>query len=172
MDPDVDLHVPQERAELRPSPWPVLAAISAGGVLGGLARYGLSTAWPHDPAGFPWATWTINVSGSFLLGVLMVLITRRWPDRRLIRPFFGVGILGGYTTFSTSVVDVHEAVAHGAPAVGLAALAATLVGAVAAVWAGTTLTTAVLRSPATRRDSAEARSAATGAAGRDTAGGR
>jgi CrcB protein len=145
VDPDVDIDVPAEKAELQPSPVPVLTAISAGGVLGALARYGLSIAWAHDPAGFPWATWTINVSGSFLIGVLMVLVTRRWPSQRLIRPFFGVGILGGYTTFSTSVVDVQQAVAHGAPGLALLYLGGTLVGALIAVWAGTVLTEAVAR---------------------------
>jgi fluoride exporter len=145
VDPDVDLHVPAEKAELQPSPVPVLSAISAGGVLGALARYGLSTAWSHDPAGFPWATWTINVTGSFLIGVLMVLIARLWPERRLIRPFFGVGVLGGYTTFSTSVVDVQQAVGHGAPGVAVLYLGATLVGALIAVWAGTAVTEAVVR---------------------------
>jgi CrcB protein len=150
MDPDVDLHVPADRAELQPSPFPVLGAISAGGVLGALGRYGLSTAWPHPPGAFPWATWTINVSGSFLIGVLMVLIAGRWPDSRLIRPFFGVGILGGYTTFSTSVVDVHQAVAHGAPGIALVYLAATAVSALVAVWAGSALTSALVRSPARR----------------------
>jgi fluoride exporter len=138
VDPDLDVP-PQPRLA------PVLAAISAGGVLGALARFGLSTAWAHDPAGFPWATWTINVSGSFLIGVLMVLISRFWPSRRLIRPFFGVGILGGYTTFSTSVVDVQQVAAHGAPGVALVYLGATLVGALIAVWAGTVLTSAVTR---------------------------
>jgi CrcB protein len=145
VDPDVDLHVPAERAELRPSPVPVLSAIAAGGVLGSLARYGLSTAWPHDAAGFPWATWTINVSGSFLIGVLMVLIGRLWPGRRLVRPFFGAGILGGYTTFSTSIVDVQQAVTHGAPGVALLYLGGTLVGALIAVCAGTALTEAAVR---------------------------
>ena len=117
----------------------MLAVISAGGVLGALGRYGISAAWPHDPAGFPWATWTVNVTGCFLIGVLMVLIAARWPRQRLIRPFFGVGILGGYTTFSTSVVDVQQAAAHGAPGVALVYLGATIVGALLAVWAGTAL---------------------------------
>jgi CrcB protein len=145
VDPDVDLHVPEERAELSPSPVPVLAAIAVGGVLGALARYGLGTALPHRPAGFPWSTWIVNVSGSFLLGVLMVIIERVWPHRRLLRPFAGVGVLGGYTTFSTSVVDVQQAASHGAAGVALAYLAATLAGALLAVWAGTALTTAVVR---------------------------
>jgi CrcB protein len=124
---------------------PVVAAVSAGGVIGALARYGLATAWPHGPAGFSWAIWTVNVSGCFLIGVLMTLIARRWPDQRLIRPFFGAGILGGYTTFSTSVVDVQQAAAHGAAGVALLYLGATIVGALLAVWAGTALTSAVVR---------------------------
>jgi fluoride exporter len=145
IDPDVGLHDPAERAELRPSPVPVLAAISAGGVIGALARYGLATAWPHDPVGFSWAIWTVNVSGCFLIGVLMVLIARRRPKRRLIRPFLGVGILGGYTTFSTSVVDVQQAAAHGAAGVALLYLGATIVGALLAAWAGGALTAAAVR---------------------------
>src|SRR3954447_11481473 len=135
MDSDVDLTVPADRAELSPSPLPVLAAISAGGVLGAPARYALGVAWPHLPAGFPWATWTINVSGCFLIGVLMTSIARHRPRHRYLRPFAGVGVLGGYTTFSTSIVDIQ----HAPPAVGLVYLAATLVGALSAVWAGSTL---------------------------------
>ena len=124
---------------------PVLAAVSAGGVLGALARYGISVAWPHHSGGFPWSIWTINVSGSFLIGVLMVLITARLPAQRFIRPFLGVGILGGYTTFSTAMVDVRQAAAAGAPGVAMLYLGATIVAALVAVWAGSALTSAVLR---------------------------
>ena len=145
MDPDVDLHVPAQRQELRKHPGVTLAVISLGGVIGALARYGITVAWAHDPAAFPWSIWTINVSGCFLIGVLMVLIARRFPGQSLIRPFFGVGILGGYTTFSTSVVDVQQAAEHGAPGTALLYLAATLVGALVAVWAGTALTELAVR---------------------------
>ncbi|BCJ52644.1 putative fluoride ion transporter CrcB [Actinoplanes sp. NBRC 14428] len=141
MDPDVDLRVVADRTELRPSPWPVLGMISAGGMLGALARYGIGAAWPHAPAGFAWATWTVNVTGCFLIGVLMVLIHRFRPEQRLLRPFWGVGVLGGYTTFSTATVDVLRA----APATALGYLAATLAGALIAVWLGTALTEAVVR---------------------------
>jgi len=141
IDPDVDLHTPAGRAELQPSPVPVLATISAGGVLGALARYGIGEAWPHDPRNFAWATWTINVTGCLLIGVLMVLIARIWPGQRLIRPFWGVGVLGGYTTFSTAAVDVLRA----APVTAMLYLAATLVGALLAVWAGTALAETVIR---------------------------
>ena len=124
---------------------PVVAAVSAGGVLGALVRYGLSVAWPHHAGGFPWSTWTINVSGSFLIGVLMVLISTRLPDQRLVRPFFGVGILGGYTTFSTAMVDVQHTAAAGAPGVALFYLGITIIAALVAVWAGTALTAAMLQ---------------------------
>jgi CrcB protein len=140
VDADVDLRVPAERRELRPSPWPVLAAISAGGVLGAAARYGLQHAFPHRPAGFGWATFGINVSGCLLIGVLMVLVSEVWTGRLLLRPFLGVGVLGGFTTFSTYVVDIQQAVAAGAARTALLYLAGTLTGAMIAVWTGATLT--------------------------------
>ncbi|GAA2626257.1 fluoride efflux transporter FluC [Paractinoplanes durhamensis] len=132
MDPDVDLHVPAQRRELDLA---VLAAISAGGVLGALARYGVAAAWPHPAGGFPWSTLLINVSGCFLIGVLMVIVTRVTPQQRLLRPFAGVGVLGGYTTFSTYIVDIYRTT----PWAALAYLGITLVGAMTAVWAGAEL---------------------------------
>ena len=119
----------------------MLAAISAGGVLGAVSRYGIGAAWPHDPRGFPWSTWTVNVTGCLLIGVLMVLLTRLRPAHHLIRPFWGVGVLGGYTTFSTASVDVLRA----APGTALIYLGATLIGALLAVWVGTAATEAMLR---------------------------
>jgi len=140
VDSDVDLRVPAERRELRPSPWPVLAAISAGGVVGALSRFGLTEAFPYRPGGFAWATFTINVSGCLLIGALMVLIEQVWTGRRLLRPFLGVGVLGGFTTFSTYVVDIQQTVAASAAGTALLYLAATLTCALVAVWIGTTLT--------------------------------
>jgi CrcB protein len=145
VDPDVDLHVPAMRAELRPSPWPVLTAISAGGVLGALARHALALAWPHAAGGFAWATLVTNVSGCFLIGVLMVIVTQVVTGSRLLRPFLGVGVLGGYTTFSTYVVDAQRAASAGRPGLALAYLAVTLAGAMLAVWAGTAFTERLVR---------------------------
>ncbi|WP_446210060.1 FluC/FEX family fluoride channel [Micromonospora sp. IBSANI012] len=135
VDPDVDLRVPADRGELAAHPAAVLAAIAAGGVLGALARTGLQAAFPHPPTGFPWATFGINVAGCLLIGLLMAVITAR-PTGPLVRPFLGVGVLGGFTTFSTYVVDAQRAVAAGAPGTALAYLAATLVGALLAAWTG------------------------------------
>jgi CrcB protein len=141
IDSDVDLHLPAQRAETRPTAWPVLAAVSAGGVLGALARYAISVAIPHPPGAFAWSTFLVNVSGCLLIGVLMVLIGELWSGRRLVRPFWGVGVLGGYTTFSTYVVDAHQAMAHGQAPTALAYLAVTPICALLGVWAGTALAT-------------------------------
>ncbi|WBB68191.1 CrcB family protein [Micromonospora sp. WMMD812] len=140
VDPDVDLAVSRDRTELTGHPAAVLGAIAAGGVLGALARAGLQAAFPHGPTGFPGATFAVNVSGCLLIGVLMAVLRRRGGGPPLARPFLGVGVLGGYTTFSTYAVDVRQALAAGAPGVALAYLAATLVGALLAVWAGDALT--------------------------------
>ncbi|MBX7269365.1 fluoride efflux transporter CrcB [Micromonospora sp. Llam7] len=139
-DPDVDLDVPRQRAELRGGAASLLAAIAVGGMVGAVVRHGLAVAFPHPPGGFPWATFAVNVSGCLLIGVLMVLITEAWQAPRLVRPFLGVGILGGYTTFSTYAVEVQQAVAAGATRTGLLYLAGTLVAALASVRIGVTLT--------------------------------
>jgi CrcB protein len=145
VDPDVDLRVPAQRRELGPHAWPVLTAISAGGALGALVRYGLQNAFPHPPTGFPWATFGINVTGCLLIGVLMVLVTEIWPDRVLLRPFLGVGVIAGFTTFSTYVIDIQQAAHAGAGHTALAYLFATLAAGMIAVWAGTAGTGRLVR---------------------------
>jgi CrcB protein len=145
VDPDVDLHVPADRRELRGHPWAVLGVISAGGVLGAEARYGWQRAVPHPPGGFDWATFGVNVSGCLLIGVLMALITELWPGQRLLRPFLGVGVLGGFTTFSAYAVDIEQTVAAGAAPTALAYLGGTLVAALCAVWLGATTAGGALR---------------------------
>ena len=140
-DPDVDLHDPKQRGELSAA---LLAVIAAGGVVGALSRYGLAELLPHAPGTWPLATWLTNVSGCLLIGVLMVLVTEVWPDQRYLRPFVGVGVLGGYTTFSTAMVDVRSLVSAGRPGVGLLYLGGTLLAAVLATAAGWFATRAVV----------------------------
>lgn len=119
---------------------PVLFAIAAGGALGAEARYGIGVALPHTPSSFPWSTLLINAVGCFLIGVLMVLITEVLSAPRLLRPFLGVGVLGGFTTFSTYAVDAHRLLLAGRPDLALAYVAGTLAAAMAAVWTGTNAT--------------------------------
>ena len=145
VDPDVDLSVPRQRFELRRAPWATLGAIAAGGILGALARYGLTEAMPYRPGEFPWPVFLINVSGCLVIGALMVLVNGVWNGHRLVRPFLGVGVLGGYTTFSTYVVDIQRLVNHGSAGIALAYLAGTLVAALLAVYAGASLTRLAMR---------------------------
>lgn len=128
-------------------PWPVMAAISAGGAVGALARYGLVQMFPPAPGRFPVATFATNTLGCLLIGVLMVLVVQVWPGQRLIRPFLGVGVLGGFTTFSTYVVDIQRLVAARAAGVALAYLAGTLLAALLAVMVGVAATRWALSLP-------------------------
>jgi fluoride exporter len=141
-DPDVDVTVAERRAEVERTPVSVLAAVAAGGAIGAVARWGIGVALPAGDRGFPWATFLINVTGGALIGVLMVLVTDVFPHRRLLRPFAGVGILGGFTTFSTYAVDVERRLTGGAAAVALLYLVATVVVALAATAAAVRVTRA------------------------------
>ncbi|MES5820224.1 fluoride efflux transporter CrcB [Streptomyces sp. RG80] len=124
---------------------PVVAVVALGGALGATARYALSLWWPVHPGGFPWATFWTNVVGCAVIGVFMVLITDVWAAHRLVRPFFGTGVLGGFTTFSTYAVDIRKLADSGHPGTGLAYLAATLLAALTAVWLAATATRRVLK---------------------------
>jgi fluoride exporter len=147
VDPDVDLHLAAQRSELRLHPGLLLGAVAVGGVLGSEARYGLSVAFP-DESGVPWTTLAINVAGSLLLGALMVAV-QRWGSRLpLLRPFAGVGVLGGFTTFSAYAVGVQRLLAGGFPAPAVVYLVLTPLLAVPAVLLGSRIAGAVLRAPA------------------------
>jgi fluoride exporter len=123
----------------------VLGVIAIGGAIGASARYGVGLAWPAGAGSWPWATMVINVVGCALIGVLMVLVSEVWVGQRLLRPFVGTGILGGFTTFSTYAVDLQRLLADGHPVTALGYLFATLAGAIAAVFAGTHVTRALVR---------------------------
>jgi len=133
----------------RPSVWrgqgPVVAVVALGGAIGAVARYAASLRWPAQGGGFPWTTFGINVVGCAVIGVFMVVVTDMWAAHRLVRPFFGTGVLGGFTTFSTYAVDIQKLVDAGHPRTALAYLAATLIAALAAVWLGATTARRVLK---------------------------
>jgi fluoride exporter len=111
----------------------VLAAL--GGAVGALARWGVAEA--VGPAGgWPWATLLVNLTGCFLLGVLLGVVGRRSPEPSWVRPFLGVGVLGGYTTYSAFAVEVAELVDDGAPALAAGYVLASVLGGVLAVAGG------------------------------------
>ena len=117
----------------------MVSAVAVGGIAGAEARYGLGLALPHRPSQWPWSTLLINISGCVLIGVLMVVITELVDAHPLTRPLLGVGVLGGYTTFSTYTVDVLNLAQAGRWPLALGYGVATPVLAVLAAAAGAAL---------------------------------
>ena len=84
----------------------MMFAVACGGALGAMGRHLISgqvMRWAGG--GFPWGTLTVNVAGSFLLGLLVEYLAQRWPATQEIRGFLVVGVLGGFTTFSAFSLD-------------------------------------------------------------------
>lgn len=129
----------------RPSPpASLLVAVAAGGLLGALLRFELGVLVP-DGEGFPWTTFAINVSGSFLLATLPALAAVRRSS--WLPVFLGTGVLGGYTTLSTYAEQGRSLLADGRAALALAYLLGTLLTCIAAV-----LLAHRLSSPAAQRE--------------------
>lgn len=120
----------------------MVAAVAAGGFLGALGRYELGLAWPTSAGHFPWTTFTINISGSFLLGLVLALLLERGGPR-LARPFFCVGVLGAWTTMSTFAVEADLLIKGGHTATAAAYVLATLAVGVSATWVGVALARAL-----------------------------
>jgi CrcB protein len=125
----------------------LLAVIAIGGAIGSVARWSLMLAMPHAAGAFAWSTWVANVSGCFLIGVLMVFVIDVWPPSRYVRPFLGVGILGGYTTFSTYMLDARAMLVAGRPALAGAYLFGSLFAGLLAVWVAVLLTRTAVALP-------------------------
>ncbi|MFI5699979.1 fluoride efflux transporter CrcB [Streptomyces xanthochromogenes] len=143
-DPDIDLAVPAQRREIARGIGPVVAVVALGGAIGACARYGASLLWTTAPGSFPWTTLLVNALGCAVIGVFMVVLTEVRTAHRLVRPFFGTGVLGGFTTFSTYAVDIQKLLSAGRPLTACAYLALTLVAALAAVTSAVRLTRRVL----------------------------
>jgi fluoride exporter len=114
--------------------------VLAGAGLGGLARYVAGT-WIMAKYGgrFPLGTFVINITGGFLIGVLMTLLTERFHPHPNWRLFLVVGILGGYTTFSSFEYETYQAVRDGERWLGLMYMAGSVGFGYLGVWLGTVL---------------------------------
>ncbi|CAL9483797.1 fluoride efflux transporter FluC [Streptomyces sp. enrichment culture] len=126
---------------------PVVAAVAVGGAAGALLRYGASRLWPNGSdasllwrtgeAAFPLTTLLINVVGCFLMGVLTVALKERFTGApRLLNPFLGTGVLGGFTTFSSYTDDTRRLFENDQPGYAVANLLLTVAGALTAVVLG------------------------------------
>ena len=134
---------PRVRSVLSPTGPVALAVVGVGGAVGALLRWALASALPTSPGGLGWSTAIVNLTGSFLLGVLVAALAEaarragRAPVwHHLARLGLGTGLLGGWTTFSTLAVEVEQALDAGRAGVGVAALALSLVGGVALAGVG------------------------------------
>ncbi|MFF4898093.1 fluoride efflux transporter CrcB [Streptomyces sp. NPDC001068] len=114
----------------------VLAVVAVGGAAGACARYAAALLWPTGSAAFPWTTLCVNALGCLIIGVFMVMVTELWSAHPLLRPFFGTGVLGGFTTFSTYCADIERLVREGMAGAALAYLALTVAAAMVAVTIG------------------------------------
>jgi len=114
--------------------------VLVGGAIGSLARYTAGLALTERfGSRFPIATMTINVTGSFLIGVIMTLITERYPGDLNWRPLLVTGFLGGYTTFSSFEWETYAAVRHGGLWIGVANVVGSVTLGYLAVWLGSAL---------------------------------
>ena len=103
--------------------------VALGGGLGAASRYGVSLALPAKPGEWPWATFSINVLGSLLIGVLAGWLSTRGEASEPWRLFLGVGVLGGFTTFSAYSLETLGMVERGEwPMAILYALGSVLAG--------------------------------------------
>jgi CrcB protein len=114
--------------------------VMLGGATGSLARYVVGTAIMNRVGGlFPVGTVFINITGSFLIGLLMTLLTERLQPHPNWRLLLVVGFLGGYTTFSSFEWETLSVVRDGSRWMGMRNVAGSVVLGYAAVWLGATI---------------------------------
>lgn len=117
-------------------------AVAVGGAIGALARYSVDLLLPTATDEWPLATFIINLTGAFVLGCILEAATNYASDptasefSRRFRPFLITGVLGGYTTFSTFMVDAHGLVLSGRAPLALLYVFGSLVAGVILVMCG------------------------------------
>jgi len=125
--------------------WGKILALSVGGVAGVNARYWLGV-WINRWASsqFPWATFSINVSGAFAIGFLTALLAR-WSPHSHVRLLILVGFLGGYTTFSTFAFESVTLWQRGESVFSLTYMAGSVLAGCAAVVLGVALAQGIVQ---------------------------
>lgn len=107
--------------------------VAIGGAAGSMARYGVWRLWPSVPGGWPVPTLTVNLLGSFTIGLLYIYIVARGGSPDHARLFWMTGVLGGFTTYSAFAL---ESALLGFSATGIAYAVVTLAGCLAAALLG------------------------------------
>jgi CrcB protein len=123
---------------------PIPFAIALAGALGALARYAVDGLVLRRTAGaFPWGTFAVNVSGSFLLGLAFTLLTERLAVAPWTRSALMIGFIGSYTTFSTLSLETYRLAEDGAWALAAANVAGSVAAGLVALYGGIVLGRAV-----------------------------
>lgn len=121
-----------------------IAAVAIGGAFGSVLRYLVSTWFVEKVGGgFPWGTFTINVSGSFLIGVVLEMASTRVGLSPYVRLLCATGILGGYTTFSAFAYETYILSAESFSILSVVYAGGSVVAGVIATIAGVALVRAV-----------------------------
>lgn len=115
-------------------------AIAAGGAVGSLLRFWMSN-WVHTFAdrSFPYGTLVVNVVGCLIMGFLFVLFIDRLSDNPVLRAGILIGVLGGFTTFSSFSIETFNLIEQGAWVKAMANMSASLVLCIGATWVGVIL---------------------------------
>ena len=123
-----------------------IMAIALGGALGAVARHFISH-WSVVVLGngFPWGTLTVNVVGCFALGVVVEVMALVWSPAAEWRAFLTVGVLGAFTTFSAFALDISILHERGEMLQAILYVTVSVAGSIAAIFAGMSLTRAVLQ---------------------------
>ncbi len=112
-------------------------SIAAGGALGALSRHWVNVGAARIlGADFPWGTLTVNIAGSFLMGMLISLFAHFWQPPQEIKLLLVTGFLGAFTTFSTFSLDVSSLSEGGRMMEALAYISASVIGSIASLMAG------------------------------------
>ncbi|MBV9044675.1 MAG: fluoride efflux transporter CrcB [Alphaproteobacteria bacterium] len=115
----------------------ILLAVAIGGAIGSLLRYFVASAI-QSPAQstFPWGIFVVNVTGGFAMGVITELAALKLNIGPELRAFLTVGVLGGYTTFSTFSLESAILIQRGAYGSAAAYIAGSALLSIAALFAG------------------------------------
>lgn len=110
--------------------------VGSGGILGALCRYWIGGLFVIPSGGFPFGTFVINLTGSFVLGLFLTLIIEKFKIRDEWRLFFATGFVGAYTTFSSFTNEVANLMRQNHLAMALLYSASSLIGGLICVTAG------------------------------------
>jgi CrcB protein len=120
---------------------PPLFLVMVGGAIGAGFRYHLSrVALHHMGPGFPWGTWIANLLGGLLMGVLAGTLAREVDGGEPLRLFLGVGVLGGFTTFSAFSLETYNMLVRGDYMMAVAYAISSVTGAIILLFLGVLLT--------------------------------